>query len=143
MDNQSIINEALCYENCLGRWKWKSGNVKNGYAIPWEIQLVNTSPDIFFWEKDKTSIYISTGGIYEITMGIYASKKPTVQILINGEPIISAVNSSSYLLHHNPNNYKNNSNRNVNAINSNSNLTGKLFFCILYFVFVIFLFFLL
>jgi hypothetical protein len=126
MDNQSIINEALCNENCLGRWKWKSGNIKNGYAIPWEIQLVNTSPDIFLWEKDKTSIYISTGGIYEITMGIYAAKKPTCQILINGEPIISAVNSSSYLLHHNSNNnnFKNNSNKNI--INScNTNLTGK------------------
>jgi len=123
MDNQAIINDALCSENCLGRWKWKSGIVKNGYAIPWEIQLVNTSPDIFFWEKDKTSIFISTGGLYEITMGIYADKKPTVQILLNGEPLISAVNSSNYLLHHNSSNF-NNANNNIRNLNS-SNITGK------------------
>jgi hypothetical protein len=133
MDNQAIINDALCSENCLGRWKWKSGIVKNGYAIPWEIQLVNTSPDIFFWEKDKTSIFISTGGLYEIIMGIYADKKPTVQILLNGEPLISAVNSSSYILHHNTNNYNNNNNNNLRNLNAN-NITGK----IKYFLYILF-----
>ena len=123
MDNQAIINDAVCSENCLGRWSWKSGVVRNGYAVPWEIQLVNTSPDIFFWEKDKTSIFISSAGLYEITMGIYAEKKPTVQILLNGEPLISAVNSSSYLLHHNSNNFKSN----MRNKNMSSNVTGNYF----------------
>ncbi len=121
MDNQAIINEALCSENCLARWNWKSGQVKNGYAIPWEIQSVNTAPDIFFWEKEKTSIFIASEGLYEIILGVFADKKPTVQVLINGEPIISAVNSSSYLIHHAGNKAKN-----IGRI-FNSNITGKAF----------------
>ncbi len=117
MDNQAIINDALCSENCVARWTWKSGHVKNGYAIPWEIQTVNTAPDNFIWEKEKTSILIASSGLYEISMGIYADKKPTVQILVNGEPVISAVNSSGYLIHHNGNKMK-------NTKHSSGNITG-------------------
>lgn len=100
MDNQSIINDALCSENCVARWTWKSGLVKNGYAVPWEIQTVNTAPDNFLWEKEKTSVMVVAAGLYEISMGFYSDKKPTVQILVNGEPILSAVNSASYVIHH-------------------------------------------
>ena len=82
MDNQSIINDALCAENCVARWTWKSGLVKNGYAVPWEIQTVNTAPDNFLWEKEKTSVMVVAAGLYEISMGFYSDKKPTVQILV-------------------------------------------------------------
>jgi hypothetical protein len=34
---QNTINEALCAENCCGRWLWKSGELHNGYAVPWEV----------------------------------------------------------------------------------------------------------
>lgn len=33
-------------------------------------------------------------------MGFYAKKKPSIQIIINGRTAISAVNSSSYVVHH-------------------------------------------
>lgn len=33
-------------------------------------------------------------------MGFYSRKKPTVQLIVNGQTIVSAVNSSSYVLHH-------------------------------------------
>ncbi len=33
-------------------------------------------------------------------MGFYSKKKPTVQLIVNGQTIISAVNSSSYVIHH-------------------------------------------
>lgn len=98
-DYNSII-EVLCSENCLGRWLWKSGEVKNGNLVPWEIQSVNTAPDNFLWEKDKISIVTVAPGLYEIILGFYSRKKPSIQILINGEPIMSAVNSSSYVVHH-------------------------------------------
>lgn len=29
-----------------------------------------------------------------------SSKKPAVQLLVNGEPVLSAVNSASYVIHH-------------------------------------------
>lgn len=107
MDSQALINDALCAENCTGRWAWKSGQVKNGYAVPWELQLVNTAPDNYLWEKDKTSITVVASGLYELTMGFYSDKKPTVQLLVNGEPVLSAVNSASYVVHHSSGRLKN------------------------------------
>jgi len=100
MENQATINETLCGENCTGRWLWKSGQIRSGYAIPWEIQTVNTAPDNFQWEKEKTSVMVVAPGLYQITMGFYSNKKPTVSVLVNGEPIISAVNSNSCILSH-------------------------------------------
>ena len=102
MDNQAIINDTLCNENNIGRWLWKSGKIKNNLAIPWEVQIINTSNDNFLWEKDKAFINIKEGGLYEIKMGFFADKKPMVQILINGEVIISAINSNSYVIHQSP-----------------------------------------
>ena len=102
MDNQAIINDTLCNENNIGRWLWKSGKVKNNLSIPWEIQIINTSPDNFIWEKDKAVIIINEGGLYEINMGFYADKKPMVQIMVNGEVVISAINSNSFVIHQSP-----------------------------------------
>ena len=99
MDNQAIINDTLCNENNIGRWLWKSGKIKNNLSVPWEIQIINTSPDNFIWEKDKTIININEGGLYEINIGFYADKKPMVQIMVNGEVIISAINSNSFVIH--------------------------------------------
>ena len=46
-------------------------------------------------------------GLYELTFGFYAgAKKPTVQVLVNGETILSAVNSSSYVIHHSSGKFK-------------------------------------
>ena len=96
MDNQAIINDTLCNENNLGRWLWKSGKVKNNLGVPWEIQVINTSPDNFKWEKDKSVIIINEGGLYEINLGFYADKKPMIQIMVNGEVIVNAINSNSF-----------------------------------------------
>ncbi len=120
MDNQTLINDALCSENYVARWTWKSGQLKNGYAIPWESQTVNTAPDNFLWEKEKASVMVVTGGLYEINMGFYAEKKPTVQLLVNGEPILSAVNSASYIIHHSTGKLKN-----ISKQTNNSNITGN------------------
>ena len=38
--------------------------------------------------------------MYEITFGFFAKKKPNIQVLINGNPVLSAINNSSYVLHH-------------------------------------------
>jgi len=68
--------------------------------IPWEIQSINTLPDNFLWEKDKSSILVVAPGLYCIYFGFYSRKKPTVQLLVNGDPVLSAVNSASYVIHH-------------------------------------------
>ena len=68
--------------------------------IPWEVQSINTLPDNFIWEKNESAILVVTAGLYEVSLGFYSKKKPAVQVLINGEVIISAVNSASYVIHH-------------------------------------------
>jgi len=27
LNDQALVNEALCAENCVGRWVWKSGDL--------------------------------------------------------------------------------------------------------------------
>lgn len=89
-NSQQSIIEALCAENCTGRWIWKTGELRGGNLIPWETQITNSAPDNFLWEKDKSSIVTVAPGLYEIYFGFYSRKKPAVQILVNGEPIIIA-----------------------------------------------------
>jgi len=36
----------------------------------------------------------------KVSLGFFAKKKPTIQMLVNGEPIMSAVNTGSYVMHH-------------------------------------------
>jgi hypothetical protein len=61
---------------------------------------VNTCPDNFIWEKDRTKFLIVAPGLYEINFGFFSRKKANVQILVNDEPVLSAVNSQSYIVHH-------------------------------------------
>ena len=42
------------------------GEVKTGSLVPWEVQLVNTLPDNFLWEKEKTVILVVAPGLYEV-----------------------------------------------------------------------------
>jgi len=98
---QSLIMESLCSEHLLGRWIWKSGRVKGDkHAVPWNVQNINTNPENFVWEKDRTAITTVAPGLYEVTFGFFTRKKPSVQLLVNGEPVLSAVNSASYAVHH-------------------------------------------
>ena len=97
MKNQAMINDIICNENQVGRWLWKSGKTKGGYSIPWDTQKINTAPDNYIWEKDKTIINIINGGIYQINLGLYYSNmKPQVQIIINNDNIIT-INNNNYL----------------------------------------------
>jgi len=98
---QSLIMESLCSEHLLGRWIWKSGRTKGDkHAVPWNVQNINTNPENFVWEKDKASITCTAPGLYEVTFGFFTRRKPAVQLLINGEPVLSAVNSATYAVHH-------------------------------------------
>ncbi|CAG9318475.1 unnamed protein product [Blepharisma stoltei] len=100
INEQQGIIEALCAENCVARWIWKSGELDGNSCVPWEVQSVNTAPDNYMWEKDKAVLTVVAPGLYEIMIGFYARKKPTIQILVNGEPILTAINSASYAVHH-------------------------------------------
>eukprot|EP00741_Cyanophora_paradoxa_P006296 tig00000989_g6104.t1 len=95
------VSQALAHMAMYGRWIWKSGKTKGpGGGVPWNVQVVNTAPDNFQWEKDRVNIQLAAPGLYEVTFGFYARKKPTVQLLVNGDPVLSAMNSTSYAVHH-------------------------------------------
>lgn len=70
LNEQALVNESLCTENIIGRWAWKSGELKSGNIVPWEIQLTNTLPDNFLWEKDKSSLLTVAPGLYEVNKRI-------------------------------------------------------------------------
>lgn len=93
LNEQALVNEALCAQNCVGRWIWKSGELKNSNLVPWEVQALNTCPDNFLWEKNKTSVVAVAPGLYEVSFGFYSKKQPTVQIHLNGEPLMSVQKS--------------------------------------------------
>ena len=77
LNDQALVNEALCAQNCVGRWIWKSGEVKAPQRlVPWEVQALNTCPDNFLWDKGKTSVVAVAPGLYEVSFGFYSKKGP-------------------------------------------------------------------
>ena len=84
----------------VARWIWKSGRTKAHGVVPWNVQSVNTDPENFRWERDKTFVRAGAPGLYEVTFGFFARKKPAVRLLVDGEPVLAAGNSASYVTHH-------------------------------------------
>ena len=84
----------------VARWIWKSGSTKTNGLVPWNVQSVNTDPENFRWERDKTFVKTGVPGLYEVTFGFFARRKPAIRLLVDGEPVLAAVNSASYVTHH-------------------------------------------
>jgi hypothetical protein len=76
--------ERLLVEHILGRWQWKTGDLRAGGVVPWEIELSNFMPDNFIWEKDKTSILTITAGYYEVSLALFSRKRPSATLNVNG-----------------------------------------------------------
>jgi len=68
---------------------------------------VNTAPDNFIWEKEKTSVMVTSPGLYHLTLGFFSAKKPTVQVLVNGDNIFTVVGSSTSVVNHSISKMKN------------------------------------
>ena len=87
--DQSSINESLCTENIVARWAWKSGELKSGSMVPWEIQLSNTLPDNFLWEKDKTNVLTVAPGLYEVVklLFIYNNIQRSPSVFMQGRSL--------------------------------------------------------
>ena len=96
LDNQALINETLCEENKLGKWSWTLGKLKNNNKIIWDIQEINTFPDNYILENEKSVLLVKQGGIYEIIFGFYGyDKKPNIQVIVNNEVVISNSNKNN------------------------------------------------
>lgn len=48
------------------------------------------------WEKDKGNIIVVSPGIYEIKLGFFSKKKPKIDVMVNGETVLGAINNSRY-----------------------------------------------
>ncbi|KAJ3416699.1 WD repeat-containing protein 18 [Chytridiales sp. JEL 0842] len=85
-----------------GQWVWRSSVLKFGSAIPWNLETSNTDPENFRWEENQCFIKVMQGGLYEITFAFFTKAKPSIQLVINGESVLSAINSPTYVVHHPP-----------------------------------------
>jgi hypothetical protein len=115
MNNQNNINTYLAKENSVGKWIWESGKVCKGYAVPWEVQVINTMPENIIWEKDDFIIMIKKKGIYLLNLGFFVRTKPVIQVIINGESVLSQVNSNAFIVRQDNNNEYNKSNFGLNT----------------------------
>lgn len=100
IEDQNIIINTLCSEICLGRWLWKSGSLKKNHFIPWEVQSINTNPGLFLWEQDRIYIGIEDSGIYELTIGVYSEDSPSLQLILNGDPVLTKTGDSQTIIKH-------------------------------------------
>lgn len=57
-------------------------------------------PETFKWEQDQCTIRIHEAGLYEINFAFFTKSKPSIQLVINGESVLSSINSPSYVVHH-------------------------------------------
>ena len=94
LHDQAVINQGLASDLSQGRWLWKSGKVSPATGgIPWNVQTLNTSPGNYLWERDRVNLTCVAPGLYEVTLGFFTKRRPSIQVLVNGEPVLSAVNN--------------------------------------------------
>ena len=125
LDNQALINETLCEENKLGKWSWTMSKLKNNNRIIWDIQEINTFPDNYILENEKSVLLIKQKGIYEIIFGFYGyNKKPNIQILVNNDVIISNSNKNNKTLYENGNSFLKTTNSEFYKGNRNMAING-------------------
>jgi hypothetical protein len=64
------------------------------------VNYVYIDPENLLWNQDHFNIRIAEAGLYEITMAFFTKAKPSIQLVVNGESVLSAINSPSYVLQH-------------------------------------------
>ena len=89
--------------------KFLIGYLKDN-LIPWEVEIMNTCPHNFVWEKEKTGIIVVASGLYEVSFGFFSRLKPEVSLMVNNEPVIVSTMAKE-----------------KKYVHSSSNVTGKVF----------------
>ena len=69
------------------------------------------------WEKDKSCLICVAPGLYQICFGFYSKKAPSVQIFLNGEPLMNAAQKQMQL-------HNNKENQTTNSKHTAGNVTG-------------------
>lgn len=91
---------ALQAEGRVARWGWSGGRLAAGNAVPWTTQQYNGLSEALSWQPgDATTVVVAEPGLYEICLGFFTSKRPHVQVLVNGVPALSAFHKGSTVVH--------------------------------------------
>ncbi|KAJ3366206.1 hypothetical protein GGF32_006655 [Allomyces javanicus] len=83
-----------------GMWLWKTGTLKHGSAIPWTVEAQNTDAGNFVWEPGHAVVRVAEAGVYELAFAFFTKCKPSIQVVVNGESVMSAIHSPTYTVHH-------------------------------------------
>ncbi|ETV94135.1 hypothetical protein, variant 1 [Aphanomyces invadans] len=86
VDDVTGLRKQLRGELCVGRWIWKTGRPTDRHTIAWTVQVVNTNPDVFAWEKGSDHVTAIVPGLYQLQASFFTDYAPTLQVLVNGEP---------------------------------------------------------
>jgi hypothetical protein len=70
------------------------------YKLLIPVLIFNTDPDNFKWTKDHMNIRVEESGIYQISLAFFTRSKPSIQLVVNGNSVLSALHSPSYVVHH-------------------------------------------
>lgn len=100
LQEQALLNSTLIAELCLGRWIWKCQKTRGGGLVPWNLQTANSDPANLVWEKDRTHITCVAAGLYEISVGFFSQRKPSVKVLVNSEPVLTITSPPYGVTHH-------------------------------------------
>ena len=57
-------------------------------------------PGNFKWRQDEFKIRIHEAGLYEISFSFFTKAKPSIQLVVNGESVLSAINAPSFVVQH-------------------------------------------
>ncbi|RLN83387.1 hypothetical protein BBJ28_00025215 [Nothophytophthora sp. Chile5] len=68
---------------------WKEGRPSAKQTIQWTSQVVNTNADIFLWQFGSDEVRLLLPGLYHLQTAVFTSYSPTLQVLVNGEPVLS------------------------------------------------------
>ena len=88
IQSQKKITSLLCGINIIGEWKWNLSQLANAFIV-WDTQTVNTSPDNFYWEKNRNYITIRDKGTYIIECVIFSEEKINMRIVIDNNYVES------------------------------------------------------
>lgn len=73
------------------RWLWKGKRYSSVGGIIWSTEVCNTLQSNFIWDSGRPTILVCLAGCYRIDFVIFGKQRPTVQLHVNGEPIICAM----------------------------------------------------
>ena len=97
---QDLINDAIADEITLARWLWVKGELLMNGVVNWDVECANSAPRNF--TKKRGTIEVNEAGVYEISFGFYGKRRPTIQLIVNSDAVLSVIDAPANTVHHVP-----------------------------------------